>query len=187
MAKWIISAFKLPLNLASNDIATCNISKGSGLRNLLKMCWMIFLDECPMSHKAAFEALDRTLQDIRNCRAIMVGVTLVLSGDFRQTLTVIARGTRVDELKACLKSSHLWQSVKKLRLTTNMRAQLRGDQLSGQFATDLLTLGDGRVPVGTKWRYTHVPVRNHGGVCGRTERKSLPFSCPKLQESQMVV
>ena len=142
------SAFKLPLNLTSNDSATCNISKGSGLGKLLKICSMIVWDECTMSHKAAFEALDSTLQDIRNCRAIMGGVTLVLSGDFRQTLPVIPRGTRPDELKACLKSSHLWRSVKKLRLTTNMRAKLHGDQLSGQFATDLLALGDGKVPVG---------------------------------------
>ena len=101
-----------------------------------------------MSHKAAFEALDRTLQDICNCRTIMGGVTLVFLVDISQTLPDISRGIHADELKACLKSSHLWQSVKKLRFTTNMRAQLHGDQLSGQFATDLLTLGDGKVPVG---------------------------------------
>ena len=39
-----------------------------------------------MSHKTAFEALDKTLQDIRGNKCLMGGVTFTMAGDFRQTL-----------------------------------------------------------------------------------------------------
>ena len=56
-----------------------------------------------MSHKRAVEALNRSLQDIRDNRALMGGVVVLLAGDFRQTLPVIERGTPADEINACLK------------------------------------------------------------------------------------
>ena len=39
------------------------------------------------------EALDRTLKDLRNSNKAMGGVTMMFSGDFRQTSPVIVRGT----------------------------------------------------------------------------------------------
>ena len=47
---------------------------------------------------------------------------------------------------ACLKSSVLWPKVRTLRLSTNMRAHVRGDGASASFAQALLTLGDGTMP-----------------------------------------
>ncbi|XP_068220018.1 uncharacterized protein [Palaemon carinicauda] len=76
-----------------------------------------------MAHKQALEALNATLQDLRNNKFQMVAVTVLLAGDFQQTLPVIPRSTIADELNACLKASFLW-SVKALTLTTNMRIQL---------------------------------------------------------------
>ncbi|CAK1588771.1 unnamed protein product [Parnassius mnemosyne] len=64
----------------------------------------------------------------------MGGVTVLLAGDFQQTLPVVPRGTRADEVKAYVKLSHLWPSVTKLSLTTNMRVHLRGDVTAGQFS-----------------------------------------------------
>ena len=69
----------------------------------------------------------------------MGGVTLVLSEDFRQTLPVIPRGTRADELKACLKTSYYGE------VSTNMRSQLHVDEQSGQLAKNLLQVGNGTV------------------------------------------
>ena len=77
-----------------------------------------------MSHKLAFEALDRTLQDIRENDQLMGGITMVIAGDFRQTLPVIPRSTPADELNACLKASYLWRSVQTLTLSTNMRVYI---------------------------------------------------------------
>ncbi|GFU96283.1 ATP-dependent DNA helicase [Trichonephila clavipes] len=54
------SAFKLQLDLAKSDSATCNISKDTGQGHVLKTCKLIVWDEAPMSHRNAFHALDKT-------------------------------------------------------------------------------------------------------------------------------
>ena len=139
--------FKLPLDLSTNQTPTCNIKKGSGLAEVLKRTALIVWDECTMTHKAAFESVDRTLRDLRNRGLLMGGVTVVLSGDFRQCLPVVQRGTAADELRACLKASRdIWPQVKQLKLTKNMRAHLYGDANADTFAKSLLRLGDGKVP-----------------------------------------
>ena len=75
----------------------------------------------------------------------MGGVTLVLAGDFRQTLPIVPRGTKANELEASIKDSHLWGHIMTLNLKTNMRAHLFGDSNSEIFARNLLRLGDGKV------------------------------------------
>ena len=104
--KWD-SAFKLPLNLNYSETPLCNISKQSDTAQVLKECKLIVWDECTMAHKGGIEALDRTLKDIRSSEHSMGGMTVLLAGDFRQTLPVVPRGTRADEVKASLKSSYL--------------------------------------------------------------------------------
>lgn len=100
-----------------------------------------------MAHKKLIEALDRTLQDLRDNKRLMGGVLLILSGDFRQILPVIPRSTPADEINACLKNSFIWPHVKKLSLTTNMRARISGDQNAQAFAEKLLQIGEGTFPV----------------------------------------
>ena len=82
----------------------CNISKQSGMGQLLRDVNLIVWDEVTMAHKCNLEALNRSLQDIRDNRGVMGGITVLLAGDFRQTLPVVQRGTRADEINACLKS-----------------------------------------------------------------------------------
>ena len=77
-----------------------------------------------MAHKRAWEALDWTLNDLRNDSRCSWGAVILLSGDFCQTLPVLPRSTGTDEINACLKSSNLWHYVKKLQLTTNMGVEL---------------------------------------------------------------
>ena len=77
----------------------------------------------------------------------MVGVTVLLAGDFRQTLPVIPQGTPADELAACLKSSVLWQLDEVLTLSTNMHVHLHGDEMAGDFSRVLLDIGNGVLPV----------------------------------------
>ncbi|XP_061385321.1 uncharacterized protein LOC133320740 [Danaus plexippus] len=139
------SVFKLPLNLASEETPTCNISKSSARGALLQQCMLIVWDECTMSHKRAIEALDRCLQDIHSNRKLMGGVVVLLAGDFRQTLPIIERGTAADEINACLKASYLWSKVEKLYLTTNMRVQLFSDVESGAYAQKLLEISEGHL------------------------------------------
>ena len=96
----------------------CNITKQSSRGKLLQQARLIVWDECTISNKKHIEALDRSLQDLKSNTKLMGGTTVVLAGDFRQTLPVITRGTKADELKASLKSSYLWANVHNLSLTT---------------------------------------------------------------------
>ncbi|GFS89895.1 ATP-dependent DNA helicase [Trichonephila clavipes] len=141
------SALKLPLNLQNTEAPTCNISKNSGMGKVLQTCQIIIWDESTMSHKKALQALDRTLRDFRGNRRIFGGALILLSGDFRQTLPIIPRSTPADELHACLKSSVLWRHLQKLTLKTNMRVQLQRDASAGNFAKQLMDIGNGRMEI----------------------------------------
>ena len=141
------SALKLPFNLFSDHKQCCNINKRSNLANMLQKCDLIVWDEATMSHKAALEAVNTSLKDIRNSHQLMGGLTLLLSGDFRQTLPIIPRGTKADELQACIKSSFLWRHVQVYSLTTNMRTRLLGSEDAEEFAENVLSIGNGTIDV----------------------------------------
>ncbi|XP_071582556.1 ATP-dependent DNA helicase pif1-like [Temnothorax nylanderi] len=140
------AAFKLPLNLIQTEKPLCNISKQSNMAKVLRDCKLIVWDESTMAHKGGFEALSTTLKDIRGNDGVMGGVTVLLAGDFRQTLPVVPRGTRADEVKACVKKSHLWSLIRKISIRKNMRVHLKGDVFAGQFSKILLKIGDGEYP-----------------------------------------
>jgi len=93
------SAYKLPINLNFCETPLCNISKQSDAAHVLKECKLIVWDESTMAHIGGVEALDRTLQDIRSSNHLMDGMTVLLAGDFRQTLPIVPRGTRADEVR----------------------------------------------------------------------------------------
>lgn len=119
----------------------------SGAATLLKKGAVFILDEATSMNKLSLEAIDRTMQEIRGNCNLMGNATMLLSGDFRQTLPVIARGTPADELNACLKNSYLWKHVKKFSLETNMRVQINADDTSQEFSKQLLDLGNGIIEV----------------------------------------
>ena len=100
-----------------------------------------------MLNKAVFEALDRTFQDINSTTDTMGGITVLLSGDFRQILPVVRSGTRADIVNACIKRSYLWPDVKTLNLTTNMRVHLHGNFEEASFSKLLLDIGNERKSV----------------------------------------
>lgn len=152
------SALKLPLNMQLTETPTCNISKSSGMAKVLQQCKIIIWDECTMAHKKSLEALDRTLQDLRNNRQPFRGAIILLAGDFRQTLPVITRSTPADELNACLKASHLWRLVKKLSLTVNMRVQLQNDVSAQLFASQLLDVGNGKIVMDSTTGLITLPI-----------------------------
>uniref|UniRef100_A0A0L8G9B6 ATP-dependent DNA helicase n=1 Tax=Octopus bimaculoides TaxID=37653 RepID=A0A0L8G9B6_OCTBM len=107
VASFGISTFNLPLDLAKTDTPICNISNSSDQAEVFRRCTLIVWDECTMAHRGALEALHRSLRDIKDSTVPMGGITLLLSGDFRQTLPVIPKENRADTVHACLKSSAL--------------------------------------------------------------------------------
>eukprot|EP00919_Chromeraceae_sp_WS-2016_P002735 GHVR01006767.1.p1 GENE.GHVR01006767.1~~GHVR01006767.1.p1 ORF type:complete len:162 (+),score=7.49 GHVR01006767.1:240-725(+) len=95
-----------------------------------------------MSHKQCFEALQTILHFVRGNKLLMGGCTVLLCGDFRQILPIVTNGTHADNFHASLKSSRLWNCVKKLSLTRNMRANC-----DAAFSDLLLKIGNGIIPV----------------------------------------
>ena len=96
-----------------------------------------------MSHKTLVESLDRTMRDLRNNNWPMVGCTVLYSGDFRQMLPVITRGTRADEVNASLKRSYLWLHITKCELKTNMRI-VSSNKDNNYFSIGWLQIGNGK-------------------------------------------
>ncbi|GKA92198.1 DNA helicase [Tanacetum coccineum] len=84
------SRFKLPLELT--DESLCQVKKNTQLGKLLVETNLIIWDEAPMNDRRCFETLDRTLRDLMSSPDLIFGgKTVVLGGDFRQTLPVKKR------------------------------------------------------------------------------------------------
>lgn len=103
-----------------------------------------------MNHRNAFEAVDRTLRDILRFQnphsqdKVFGGHTVLLGGDFRQTLPVVLRGRREDVVRASVNKSTVWKSCEVFILKRNMRIQDTCD-----FRDWVLALGDGKLKATT--------------------------------------
>ncbi|KAJ3706867.1 hypothetical protein LUZ61_010572 [Rhynchospora tenuis] len=157
------SRFKIPLKLREGS--TCDIKKKTNLAELLKETSLIIWDEAPMSNRICFEALDRSMRDIlgdynnSNRDKPFGGVTVVLGGDFRQTLPVVPHGSRYETLAASITNSYLWSSCQLLKLTINMRLLTYNGRPSDKeaitrFASWLLSIGDGTAPTSQLYNTT---------------------------------
>ena len=115
------SRFKIPLSNDTN--AVCNITRNSYLGELIRRASRIIWDEVPMQHKACFEAVNRTLNDVCNTgnQQLFGGIPTVLGGDFAQILPVIRRGTRQSTVLASRQHSSIWHHLHILKLKTSMR------------------------------------------------------------------
>ena len=115
------SWFKIPINVTEDSF--CCIKQGSSLAELIVRTRLIIWDEAPMMHKHCFEALDRSLRDLRRCTnqrnsyLPFGGITVVFGSDFRQILPVIPKGSRQDVVNGTINSSYIWDYCKVLRLT----------------------------------------------------------------------
>jgi ATP-dependent DNA helicase PIF1 len=81
------SRFYIPLNFTQGN--QCNISKDTQATGLLKRALLIIWDKIPMQNKYDFEAVDRTLRDIRDCEKPFGGLSMILNNDFAQILPVV--------------------------------------------------------------------------------------------------
>ncbi|OWZ16343.1 Helitron helicase [Phytophthora megakarya] len=60
-----------------------------------------------MTHRFQYEALDRTLQDLMKTNMPFGGITMLLCGDFRQTLPVIPRAGPAEVISSTIKHSKI--------------------------------------------------------------------------------
>ncbi|XP_021750714.1 ATP-dependent DNA helicase PIF1-like [Chenopodium quinoa] len=109
---------------------------------LVKYAAVIIWDEATMTHRHAYEAIDRSLRDLTGVDVPFGGKVVVFGEDFRQILPVVPKGTKAQTIDACLVRSTLWTHVQLLRLTQNMRSIH-----DPEFAAFLLRVGDGCEPI----------------------------------------
>ncbi|CAN1836767.1 ATP-dependent DNA helicase PIF1 [Linum perenne] len=110
------------------------VKKGTQLAEVIKAATLIVWDEAPRPGYKPFG-----------------GKSVLLGGDFRQTLPVIVEGSRSDCLNASLTRSPLWRSCKLLKLSANMRINSSSSNNEPVFAGLLfaewvLAVGDGNLP-----------------------------------------
>ena len=53
----------------------------------------IIWDEIVPQHRFAIETVDRTLRDLRDNEKPVGGVTVLMGGDFQQTLPIVPKGS----------------------------------------------------------------------------------------------
>ena len=100
------SMFKIPIDGLSPE-SFCCISKNSARADLMRATRCIIWDEIVPQHRYAIETLDRTLRDLRDNNEPFGGITILMGGDFQQTLPVIPKGSREEILDATITRSHL--------------------------------------------------------------------------------
>jgi hypothetical protein len=105
------SRFKIPLDLT--DASMCSIKKKIQVAELLRHTDLIIWDEAPMNDRKCFETLDRTLRDIMDTpTSLFGGKSVILGGDFRQTLPVKKKATNDQIISSCITQSYLWAYFK---------------------------------------------------------------------------
>ncbi|KAK9049501.1 hypothetical protein SSX86_031532 [Deinandra increscens subsp. villosa] len=143
------SRFKIPIKITEESL--CNVNKATKIAELLIDTSLIIWDEAPMSDRRCFEALDRTLKDILdNPDKPFGGKSILLGGDFRQTLPIKKNATKSTQISLSLPRSKLWPDFKVFRLTENMRlykphmSNLERESVE-DFSNWLLSVGDGKI------------------------------------------
>ena len=139
------SKVKVPINLDSG-VTKCNIKEKSALADLIRMTDFMVIDEATMGDKLMYECVDRSFREIRKIDKPFGGVTMLFSGDWRQTLPIVPHADRAEVIRHTLKRSNdIWPFVKIKRLTENMRVKNAGTD-DQNYADYLLKVGEGKIP-----------------------------------------
>lgn len=167
---------QIPID-TNTEAMVCNIKKNSSRAELLNNAEILIWDEISMMNRKYIEAVNRTLQDIRENKNLMGGLLVVLAGDFRQTLPVVKRGTIMDEINACLKSSTLWKYVQPFHLKQNMRVK-QAHIRANEFTDYLLKIGNGTA--NSNFNNETIELKQHFGNLHTTQEELLQSVYPNL-------
>ncbi|KAL4582931.1 hypothetical protein LXL04_007492 [Taraxacum kok-saghyz] len=100
-----------------------------------------------MTDRRCFECVDRSLRDILDRKDVPFGgISVLLGGDFRQTLPVKPKKSMAEVISATLPSSPLWSQFTLHTLHTNMRLSTSSPSTT-TFASWLLEIGNETVGV----------------------------------------
>lgn len=145
------SAFAIPL--AVDTQSTCKLSGRDAASTKILDAHLIVWDEISMQHRAAIECVDRSLKHLRKNPEPFGGISVIFSGDFRQTLPIVPNQDFLDQAYVSIKSSFLWSMLDKFELLQNvhlMNRTARTCTATIDFAQWLLDLGSGKLQTSDK-------------------------------------
>uniref|UniRef100_A0A8C5MTH3 ATP-dependent DNA helicase n=1 Tax=Leptobrachium leishanense TaxID=445787 RepID=A0A8C5MTH3_9ANUR len=131
------SQVKLPVPLL--DTSTSSMRQTSNDATILRKTKIIIWDESTMAPSDARRCVDKLLQELMKNNKPFGGKTIILGGDFRQTLPVVAHGSRSAIVESSIKFNTLWDKFKIIKLQTNVRS------VDPEFSSWLIKLGDGKL------------------------------------------
>ena len=103
-----------------------------------------------MMNRLAFEAVNRHLKDICDNENAFGGKLVVLGGDFRQILPMVAHGSRESIVAATVHRASFWNDCRVMHLRINMRLRIgnQSDESTERmetFARWILQVAEGEV------------------------------------------
>ena len=135
---------KLRVPISLDKHSKCSYKDNSGTAEMIKKAKLMVIDDVTQGDKLLYETIDRSLKETRGNNKPMGGLTTILSGDWRQCLPVVKRGTKPDIMNRTLKRSKLWKHVQKYNLEVNMRLKNSTCPEERAFHEWLLRVGDGK-------------------------------------------
>ena len=78
----------------------------SKLANYLIQTELILMDEAQL-HKNYMEDLHEKLKDLKGNNSPFGGISLILSGDFKQTLSIVIKSDQLAQMRVSIKKSTL--------------------------------------------------------------------------------
>ena len=114
------STFGIPVK-ENNAEFSCRIRPGSGQAKLICAAKLIIWDELPMANRAAVEAVDILLRQLKGNARPFGGILFLAVGDFRQVAPVVPGGGKTSILDSSIRASSLWASFRIFRLHQPMR------------------------------------------------------------------
>jgi hypothetical protein len=140
------SALKIPIDC--DEESFCRFSRNDKDGKRLSKCRVMIWDEISMQNKDDIHCVDRSLRELRGVNLPFGGITMLFSGDFRQTLPVIPRASTAQQAAASFKRSPLWPLLSRFALIVNVRLATEKNDTNEEdgnrdYADWLLKLGSG--------------------------------------------
>nr|GEZ58632.1 DNA helicase [Tanacetum cinerariifolium] len=133
---------KIVLAVASSGIASLLLPSGRTAHSRFKL---------PLELTEESLSLDRSLRDMLDApHSLFGGKSVLLGGDFRQTLPVKKGASKMEVIASYISESNLWPHFKVFMLKENMRfsrpdINANEQSLVSSFASWLLDIGDGNI------------------------------------------
>ena len=135
----IHSTFKFELQ--SDKFTQCHIDPYSSDSDIFREIDVIIIDEISMVNKYLFEAINSFMQTCNRNEFLFGGKTVIVGGDFRQTLPILSMNSSSCEIvSCCANKSLLWNNFTSFTLTANMRSSNQT-----KFNDWLLQIGNGSI------------------------------------------